>query len=165
VNQKREQGLLISCCSAFAAVVFLIVVFYLKRTNDIDFQKWDIDNMTTSDFTVEYTVTEEMWNLFTVQLGSHATLPTGASAPDHVGLGLPVVTFEAFLEHYLTRKLNRMPKIIEDVEIKIANISFGFANQELLHLLKQRGSMIAVGKFEKVPALNEKIQELSNEKK
>lgn len=71
-----------------------------------------------------------------VQLGSHATLPSGGSAPDHIGAGLPVVTFEAFLEHYFTRKLNRMPKIIEDVEIRIANITFGFANQELLQCLK-----------------------------
>jgi len=78
---------------------------------------------------------------------------------------LPVVTFEAFLEHYFTRKLNRVPKVIEDVEIRIANITFGFANQQLLHLLKERGSLIAKGKFEKVPPINEKIERLSKEKK
>jgi hypothetical protein len=66
-----------------------------------------------------------------------------------------VVTFEAFLEHYFTRKLNRVPKILEDVEIRIANVTFGFANQELLAVLKKRGSLIASGKFEKVPPLNE----------
>jgi hypothetical protein len=76
-----------------------------------------------------------------------------------------VVTFEAFLEHYFTRKLNRVPKILEDVEIRIANVTFGFANQELLSILKHRGSLIAKGKFEKVPPLNEKIDKLSKEKR
>lgn len=78
---------------------------------------------------------------------------------------MPVVTFEAFLEHYFTRKLNRVPKVIEDVEIRIANVTFGFANQQLLRLLKERGTLIAKGKFEKVPPINEKIERLSKEKK
>jgi hypothetical protein len=73
------------------------------------------------------------------------------------------VTFEAFLEHYFTRKLNRCPKIIEDVEIRIANITFGFANQDLLKILTERGTLVAKGKFEKVPPLNEKIEQMSKE--
>ena len=71
-----------------------------------------------------------------MHLASHNTLPKGGAAPHHAYKGLPVVTFEAFLEHYFTRKLNRVPKIIEDVDIRIANITFGFANQELLAVLK-----------------------------
>jgi len=67
-----------------------------------------------------------------VQHNTHAQLPAGGAAPNHIGEALPVVTFEAFLEHYFTRKLNRVPAIIEDVEIRVANITFGFANQELL---------------------------------
>ena len=76
---------MIAVSSAFAAIVFSIVVFYLKKTNDVDFQEWDLKNLTSSDFTVVYTITEEMWNLFIVQLGSHSTLPTGGSAPEHTG--------------------------------------------------------------------------------
>lgn len=128
LNSKREQGLLISSIACFAAIFFLIVVFYLKKTNDVDYQQWDLMNLTASDFTVEYFITEEMWNLFNVQLGSHSQLPAGGSSPSHIGEGLPVVTFEAFLEHYFTRKLNRCPKVIEDVEIRVANITFGFCN-------------------------------------
>lgn len=148
---------MISSIACFAAIFFLIVVFYLKKTNDVDYQQWDLMNLTASDFTVEYSITEEMWNLFNVQLGSHSQLPLGGSSPSHIGEGLPVVTFEAFLEHYFTRKLNRCPKVIEDVEIRVANITFGFCNQELIKVLTERGGYIAKGKFEKVPALNEKI--------
>ena len=66
INQKRKDGLLISCAAAFSALVFLIVVYYLKKTAILDYQQWDIETLTASDFTVEYTITEDMWNLFIV---------------------------------------------------------------------------------------------------
>lgn len=72
---------------------------------------------------------------------------------------------EAFLEHYLTRKLNRCPRVLEDVEIRVANITFAFANEELLGLLKKRGALVAKGKFSKIPEINQKIQKLCLEKK
>jgi hypothetical protein len=72
--------------------------------------------LTASDFTVEYTITEDMWNLFNVQLMTHAQLPAGGSAPDHTGIGLPVVTFEAFLEFYITKKLSALPHVVEDID-------------------------------------------------
>jgi len=65
-----------------------------------------VDNLTASDFTVEFTVTEHMWAQFNLELGRHSLLPAGKSSPDHTGIGLPVVTFEAFLEAYFTTKLN-----------------------------------------------------------
>lgn len=47
-----------------------------------------------------------MWAQFNLELGRHSLLPAGKSSPDHTGIGLPVVTFEAFLEAYFTTKLN-----------------------------------------------------------
>lgn len=88
------------------AVVFLIVVFYLQKTAKLDYQLWDVQTLTASDFTVEYVITEEMWNLFNIQLGTHALLPVAHAAPDHTKYGLPVMTFEAFIEHSFTTKLN-----------------------------------------------------------
>jgi len=78
---------------------------------------------------------------------------------------MPVLTFEAFIEHYFTRKLNRVPWILEDVEIRIANITLAFDNPKLLGLLKDRGSYIAKSKYSKVPAINEEIGKLINESK
>lgn len=64
------------------------------------------------------------------------------------------------MEHQLTRRLNKCRPILEDVEIRIANITFAFANEELLGLLKKRGGYVASGKLHKVPELNEKIDTL-----
>jgi len=68
---------------------------------------WDMENLTASDFTVEYLVTDEMWHSFNAALDKHSReIAVGSAAPDHQGKGLPVVTFEAFLEHYFVLKLN-----------------------------------------------------------
>jgi len=58
-----------------------------------------------------------------------------------------------------------MPKVIEEVDIKISNITLGFNNPELLKLLINRGSLITAGKFSKVTALNEKIEKYVKEHK
>lgn len=165
MNSKRELGLVVSICGCFAALFFLVVIWYLQKVNDVDFMKWDIDNLTSSDFTIEYEITKQMWDDFNANLASHSTLPEGGAAAYHVGQGLPVVTLEAFLEHYFTRVLNRCPRVIEDVEIRIANITFGFNNQELLALLNERGALIAKGRLDKVPKINDKIDELAKKNK
>ena len=139
----------------------MIIIYYEKRMNSVELQQWDINNLTASDFTVEWTITDNIWNVFNLQLSQHALLPPGNSAPNHVGASLPVVTFEAYIEHYFTKKLNQLPKINEDVEIRVANISFGFDNPELIQLLQERGALIAKGKFSKVPAINEKIDTIA----
>jgi len=58
-----------------------------------------------------------------------------------------------------------MPYIYEDIDIKIAKISFGFNNKELLSLLTERGSIITSGELEKIPKVNLKIDDLIKEKR
>jgi hypothetical protein len=141
------------------------VIYYLQKTNKLDFELWDIENLTSGDFTIEYQVDQEMWDTFNLQLSNHSQLPSGGAATDHRGTGLPVLTFEAFIEHYFTRKLNRVPKVLEEVEIRIANITLAFDNPKLLGLLKERGALIASSKYSKVPKINQEIGQLINEKK
>ena len=57
-----------------------------------------------------------------------------------------------------------MPKLVEDVDIKISNITLGFNNPELLKLLIKRGSMITAGKMTKIAEINEKIEKYIKEK-
>lgn len=58
-----------------------------------------------------------------------------------------------------------MPKIIEDVEIKIANISLAFNNPKLLNLLIKRGALITKGKISEVPKINKEIEKYINKDK
>lgn len=128
---------------------------------------WDMKTLTASDFTVEMTVTEALWNQFIVNLANHKdSLPMGKAAPDHkTHKGLPVVTFEAFLEEKLTEKLNKVPYVNQECNIDIANITFGFDNPKLMNELVARGSTITSGKLEKLPEINEKIDKLCKDEK
>lgn len=58
-----------------------------------------------------------------------------------------------------------MPHIIEECEIRVSNITFGFNNAELLGMLTERGSLITAGKLDKIPEINEKIDAISKEKR
>lgn len=69
------------------------------------------------------------------------------------------------LEIELCRKLNKLPKVFEDREINIAHISFGFDNKNLISLLIERGQIITKGAYEKIAAINEKIDKLAEEQK
>ena len=45
---------------------------------------WDMENLTASDFTVEYLVTDEMWHSFNSALDKFSReIAVGAAAPDH----------------------------------------------------------------------------------
>lgn len=139
----------------------------MKKMAVLDFQMWDMKTLTASDFTVEMTITEALWNQFIVNLANHKdSLPMGKAAPDHKAhKGLPVVTFEAFLEEEVSKKLNKVPYVNKECDISIANITFGFDNPKLLNELVARGSIITSGKLEKLPDSNEKIQALCKDEK
>jgi len=85
-------------------------------------------------------------------------LPLGEAAPDHVGKGLPVVTFESFLELTLTTRLNKIPPcyyVEEDFrDVRIANITFSFDNSEMIKLLSERGVLVTAGKLDSLSKIN-----------
>jgi len=58
-----------------------------------------------------------------------------------------------------------MPYIYEDIDIKIAKISFGFNNKELLSLLTERGSIITSGELEKIPKSTSSVRRRGKRKK
>jgi hypothetical protein len=62
LDKKREKGLVVSICACIAALIFLVVIFYMKKMAILNFQMWDMRTLTASDFTVEMTVTEALWN-------------------------------------------------------------------------------------------------------
>lgn len=88
----------------------------MKKTAALDFTMWDIKTLTASDFTIEMIISDAMWAQFNENLHTHKEqIGKGSAAPDHTQhKGLPVVTFEAFLEAKLTEKLNKVPKIEKD---------------------------------------------------
>ena len=63
-------GLAIDCIGIFVAVVYLLTIFYLNSMSELEYQKWDISTLTTSDFTAEMIITENMWERLNRILGN-----------------------------------------------------------------------------------------------
>ena len=73
--------------------------------------------------------------------------------------------FENYLEKEIIEKLNKFNFVINDIKVGFANITFAYDNPELLRLLTIRGNAVTSGKFDRLPAINEKLQELKVTKK
>ena len=39
-------------------------VSYLSKTSSLDYKLWDVNTVTAADFTVEFEITEILWNKF-----------------------------------------------------------------------------------------------------
>lgn len=42
----------------------MIVIFYMKKTSEMDYKLWDLTTVTAGDFTVELNITKTMWETF-----------------------------------------------------------------------------------------------------
>ena len=62
IISKREQGLGIVCIGVFATTIYMLTIFYLNHTANLDYKMWDLTCVTAADFTAELTITEDMWN-------------------------------------------------------------------------------------------------------
>lgn len=49
------------CIGFFAITCYSLCVFYLDHTCTIDYKIWSLETITASDFTVELTISEKMW--------------------------------------------------------------------------------------------------------
>lgn len=44
--------------------VFMCTTYYLSKTSYIDYKLWDVFTVTPADFTVEYSVPQNVWETF-----------------------------------------------------------------------------------------------------
>jgi hypothetical protein len=81
--------------------------------------------------------------------------------------------FKIYIQHKMEERFSKMEdqgydgpwEGPGDKKIHIAQITFAFHNQDIINMLKKRGTLIKTEKWEKVDALNDKIDDsLKNEK-
>lgn len=153
-------GLAIDCVGIFVAIVYLLTIFYLNSMSELEYKKWEISTLTTSDFTAEMTITESMWNELNRILGRIEDPVVPNASPMYHVVQRPIVGLSQHIEKEILIKLNALPKIIhEDKNLKIAHISFSYANREVIDLLMKRGSLITKGYYDKLNKSNQAIEQ------
>ncbi len=164
MSDKREEGLGIVMIGCFSMAFYILVVFYLDHTADLDYRLWDLSTLTAADFTAEVTIHPDQWNEL-ILMSSRVTEPMPTHAvPSMTEMRKPIVTLAQHLENELVRRLERLPAVLkQEPTMKVAHISFAFDNKELLEALISRGSLITEGKFDKLAKINDKIDRMAVE--
>lgn len=165
--QERHKDLsILACIAIFAASLYLIVLYFVKRNSKMNQLDWDIQTITPGDYTLQYEITEEGYHWFL----NNVYYP-GAYEERGISIGTCLKDYmKEKLERMLTDKLNEMRASGQDMsnikiqEVKIADIVFAFNNAELIQLLKQRGNHIMFQRYDAMRAIEKRISELKDQK-
>lgn len=57
---------MIVCIGIFICLSFLCAIYYLFETSKLDYKLWDVDTVTAADFTVESTISQQMWDNYVI---------------------------------------------------------------------------------------------------
>eukprot|EP00347_Sterkiella_histriomuscorum_P002409 403368266 len=157
VTAKRQEALVVACLGIFISLIFLCAIYYLFETSKLEYKTWDVSTVTAADFTVESLISEKMWNNFLQQYQDKID-------PTETLINKFHTLYKAEVEKVAQDEKGVLNNA-EDQEIRVTNITFAFNNVDLLKLLSQRGMLVTKALHEKVKVLDQKINQLKDQKR
>ena len=142
--QKRQEALAAVCLGIFACLLYLITVYYIKENSKLQNIEWDVSTVTAGDFSVEYHIEKEMYELFMSQYFKREEFESpGQAFKQYLKDNIEEICIQEFKKKKLADALLGREANDKDLErIEIADIVFAFNNAKLIDLLKQRGRCI-----------------------
>lgn len=140
--QQIALKVILKC--ALMAVVFLLVMYYLKSMTHLDFKLWDVSTTTASDFTVKLRITPGMWQAF----------------KEDEAKQLNPLPLDQQIKVALERRVQELPPVLkgqEKVTIEVAAVSIAYQNGQIIDLLRTRGTHITNGNLKAIPEVDNKI--------
>jgi len=127
---KRKDALLTSCLSIFVAMVYLVAIYYLKENSKLTNIEWDVATVTAGDFSVEYTITPEMYGEF---IENHFSKHPNDSPGFHFKLFLKEQVEAICTDEFKRKKqqdalMGREANDKDLEKIEIAEITFAYNN-------------------------------------
>jgi len=121
------------------------------------FVEWDIKTVSAADYTVEFEITDDMYEYFESKyLDKNNPL-------SEIG------QFRQYIKNEMEMRLTEFPALHLDGEagdmedVKIAVITFAFDNPEIIKALRKRGKFIEKEQYDKLAKINKKlVQDLNN---
>ena len=145
------------CTGVLICLLFFFSIRFKVEEGDVKEQEWDLATITAGDYTVELTITPEMYQLWKSEnYDNQPAMRDGRIAP------------AAALKRYLIDEIERE---IDEVykngvtrpgldQIKISDINFSFNNNELIEALRKRGGQITANNFDGMRATQDHIADL-----
>lgn len=143
---NKRIGIVIVFIGILITICYLLMLSHLENTSKIDFKLWDVNTCTAADYTVELRLPPAVYEDY---LKNHTHQP------------FDELIWKNFEEHVNSLD-QRLDKHVGDV--KIACVSFGYKNGDLIRLLYHRGTAITNAKFDKMTDAEKKIEDMIKEK-
>ena len=142
--------------------------------------KWDLKSVTCADFTVKINFPDNFWETYKNKLKFVRQKSVGGvtmgkkkgkflreafSNQKGEDKTLPLASGESFKEYFKIQVLNEVNQLPKELNCHsesndIANIQFGYANRELIRLLKARGAAMNNAEFSEIFKLEQEINSL-----
>ena len=119
----------------FSAMIYMLMIDYLRRVAKLDFVEWDIKTLSAGDYTAEYEISQPAWDYFNAEV--YEKLPGCKRSKARE------------LRKYMKDEFEQ--KLTDDCveigydridQVKIAQITFAFNNAKIIHMLQKRGELI-----------------------
>jgi hypothetical protein len=152
----------IACLGVLLVLVYLTFLHFFKRHSELDQVKWDMLTITPGDYTMQMEITKKMYDYYIQHVHCrHPNDPVAVRLKEYIKTNLEIELNQKLKE------IKNKPKLVEQEgedegdmniqEVRIADIVFAFNNDQLIKLLKQRGTFIMQQKYDKVAETEKKI--------
>lgn len=130
--------------AVFSALTIFAMIFYQRKSTQLEQIEWDVSTVTASDYTVDMTLTEGMLENFMKEVN-----PGKEESAAYA--------LKKYLQQTLEEKLtNEVPYLgFQKISrVKVADIQFTYKNGELMKVLRQRGSSIKNNDWDEYKRVN-----------
>jgi hypothetical protein len=144
LDTKKKTVLVGVCTGVLGCFIFMAIVSYFLKSNEIHAVEYDVNTVTAGDYTVEMEVTRDHWACFKENhypVAKEQGISPGQAFEDYLIMEI----YDQMI------KLNdRKKKKVKIEKIQIASVQLAFDNSAVIALLKQRGAAIKATNFEEV---------------
>ena len=136
MKTRRIIGLVVSCITVFVIFFSITYIEYIRGVQQFKYVDFDYKTLTAADYTVEFTITKNMWSKFL-----NFYLDVESPIPD-------IGQFRIYIKEEFEKRIRHLPAIDDldndesEFAPKIAMISFAYNNSEIINQLKTRGDYI-----------------------
>ena len=149
VDSRKMKGLIIASLAVFMALFFNIFIDYVKSVEKNLYVEWDVKTITAGDYSVEVDIPAAMFNHFVNEKFDSTDDRSKATQ------------FRDWFKKELEERLVHLPNLgyeDEGAPMTISQICLAFDNAQAINLLRQRGLAIKTQKFDKMRAVETKIE-------
>lgn len=120
-------GLFIGCLGVFIYLFVHIWIEYVKNVEENNYIEWDVQTITAADYTVEFEIDPEMFATFK----NHFYDETNSLSE--------ISQFRLYIKDEMEMRLTEFPSLGYDgiegdnMEVKIAKITFAFINDKVIN--------------------------------